>query len=820
VATARRLFTGLSGDLRLAWRSICRMPVLAAVVVTSLAAGIGVNTVVFSWVRAVTVHPLPGVAHGARLHYVAPLTDRGGRPGSSWLEFEDLARDLRGFRSLFAVRMTPFYIGAPAAGVDRAYGMFVSDGYFPALALTPAAGRFPGPGDRDQAVTAVSYGFALTRFGGAGLAVGRTLVVNDQSLTVLGVTPPAFQGTVLGMAFDLFAPAALAPRLIAGTRELVSRGARDYEVMGLLADGVTREQAQADVDAVMARLAHDYPESNRGVSAEVLSYLQALRGPQRLLAGATLTLQAMMLVLLAAVCGNTANLLLARASARQNEAAIRLALGAGRGHVVRLLMIESVLLSLCGAAGGLLVALWGTRSMPTLPLTGFPIHFETPLDGGGLAFAIALGLGCGALFGFAPAWHLSRVLPHAALRGGALASLTPRSDARRRALMGVQAGFAVVVLVVTALFVRSFLETRTLDSGFASDGILLAAYDLANRDGGPDAERVRLETARRILDSVRGIPEVSSAAIAGAVPLDIHGWGSRTFTIEGRTAIDGSPDEAVVNTVTRDYFDLMGIALIAGRSFTDRHTPREESAASSAREAVVNLALVRRYLPAVSPAAAAGRWIRVRDRVYIIVGVVETTLYNAFGEPPTPAIYFSFDDAPQPIGELHVRARAGREGLLANQVRQKIREADRGTVVVNVRTLNEHINSNMVLRRVPAQMLAVLGPMLLALAAIGIYAVVDFAVSRRTAEIGLRIALGSTTRRLTATFSGQHMAPIGGGVLLGGLVALIIAIDVGVLDPIVLLGVPLLLLAVAGLACWLPLRRAASIDPTAALRSE
>ena len=380
--------------------------------------------------------------------------------------------------------------------------------------------------------------------------------------------------------------------------------------------------------------------------------------------------------------------------------------------------------------------------------------------------------------------------------------------------MGVQAALAVVVLVIAGLFVRSFLDTRTTDPGFDRDGVLLVAYDLAGRDAGPGAASIRRASARAILDHVRALPGVEAAAIASSVPLDIHGLPSRPIAVAGHARADGRADDALVNTITDDYFEAMHIPLVAG---TDLGGVTREGGSA---DAIVNVEFVRRYLDAVTPASAVGRGVRVGSRDRTIVGVSANSLYDAFGEPPTPIVYQSFADTPLAQAELHIRTRPGREAAMAPDVRAALRGVDPGMALVNVRTLDAHVSSNLVFRRVPAQMFSVLGPLLLALAAIGIYAVVEFAVARRTAEVGLRLALGATSGRVVAALVGEHMAIVGSGVLLGWLVALIVAIVAGVVDIPVLAAVPAVLLAAAAAACWLPARRAAGIDPMTALRVE
>ena len=795
-------------DVRHACRMVARMPVLAMVVILSLGVGIGVNLVIFSWIQAVVFQPIPGVADAASFHLVEPRTETGMNPGTSWLEYRDLRERLHTFRDLLAFRMTPLYVGEPGQ-VERAYGLLVSGNYFAALGLRPARGRFfradeaATPGGEPVAV--ISHEYWQSHLAGAATAVGQTVRVNGRDITVIGIAPEGFQGTVLRLKFDLWLPATMAQALLNGSRELDQRGARGYTATGLLRPGTTREQAQSDVDAAMRQLSREYPETNATMEAEVLPFWQFSRGPQRFLVTALAFLQAIMLLLLVAVCGNTANLMLARASARQREMGMRLALGAGPWRIVRLLLVENLLLALAGAGLGVAIGMWGTRAMSAVPLTiGLPINFETHVDLGGLLFAAALGLACGGIFGAAPALHLARLDPQLAFRTGS----SPGGRSRlRNGLMAVQVALALMVLVAAGLFLRSFLETRDTDPGFRREGVLLAAYDLTGRNTDDGFARL---FATRLLDRLRTLPSVDGAAIASSIPLDIHGLPSRVFSVDGWVRAEAGFDQALANTVTPGYFAVMDIPLLAGTDFADLRDT------STPPQVIVNEAFVRRYLARLEP---LGRRLQARGRSYVIAGVARNSLYNAFGEPPTPIIYFSYRDSPTRVGEVHLRTRAGSETAVASAVRSTVRDLDPELPVYNVRTLTAHVETSLLFRRIPARMFSVLGPMLLLLAAIGIYAVVSYTVSQRTTEIGVRLALGATPQGVVAQFARESLFVISVGAVAGWAIALSALIVLrGPMDVAILAGVPALLMSVAASACWLSARRAAHCDPMTALR--
>jgi predicted permease len=376
--------------------------------------------------------------------------------------------------------------------------------------------------------------------------------------------------------------------------------------------------------------------------------------------------------------------------------------------------------------------------------------------------------------------------------------------------MAAEVGLALVVLLAAAMFLRSFSETRDIDPGFRREGVLLAAYDMAGRGVEPPAAR---EFTRRLLERLRALPGVESAAVATSVPLDIHGLPIRAFTLEGRARSDAAPDQALTNTVTPGYFKTMGIPLEKGADFVDL------ADAAAPPQAIVNEEFVRRF---VGDAEPLGRRIRSRGTDYAIAGVVRNSLSEAFGEPPTPVIYLSYRDRPAARGEMHLRTRDGAETLLAPEVERVVRDIDPALPVYDVRTLVEHVEKNLFLRRIPARMFVVLGPALLLLAAIGIYAVVAYTVSQRTMEIGIRLALGATARRVVSHIVAESLRVVVAGALIGWAIAFMIALHL-VRGPIyvsVFVGVPALLLLVAAAACWLPAQRATRVDPVVALRQE
>jgi putative ABC transport system permease protein len=800
----------IAREVRHALRSLARAPILATVIILSLAIGISVNTVVFSWIQALVFRPLPGVSNASEFHVIEIFGETGGRPGASWLEYRDLAERLDTVRELVAFRMVPLNIGETSRN-ERTYALLVSGNYFSGLGIRPAVGRTLRPDDVTrpgaEPVVMISYDYWQTRFAGTSDAIGQILRANGRDLTIVGVTPEGFQGSVLGLQFDLWVPATMAPTLLAGSRELDDRNLRGYFVMGRLANRTAVDQAQAEVNGAMQQLAQSYPEANRNMRAEILPYWRATRGPQGLLLQGLGILQGIMLLLLLAVCGNTANLMLARASTRQREIGVRVAMGAGAWRIVRLLLVENLALGLIASALGIVMAMWGTQALRALPFsTAFPVRFQTSIDAVGLGFAIGLGALCALVFGAAPALHLAPLDPQTILRSGGLTGTRP---ALRNALMAAEVALALAVLISAGLFFRGMQQTRE-DPGFQRAGLLLAAYDLTGRNiDGPGAR----EFARRLLQELQSNRDIEVAAISTSVPLDIHGLPQRSFVVEGRARSDGSRDRALSNTVTPGYFAAMRIPILEGQDFADL------ADTTAPAQVMVNQEFVRRFVPS---AEVLGRRIENNGRSYVITGVVRDSLYDSFGEPPTPALYFSYRDRPSGQGEIHVRARVGEETLLAPAVRRAVRTLDPALPVYNVRTMMQHVETNLVLRRIPARMFVVLGPLLLVLAAIGIYAVVAYTVAHRTIEIGVRIALGATAPGVVRHIVRESLRVVIAGAALGWLLVFMLYTHLvrGAIDLASFVGVPAVLLAVAALASWIPARRATSVDPVVALRHE
>jgi predicted permease len=576
--------------------------------------------------------------------------------------------------------------------------------------------------------------------------------------------------------------------------------------MGRLREGVSLAEAQAELAAAMREFAMRYPDSNRGMQGEVLPFWRAPRGAARFLLGALALMQGIMLLVLVVVCANAANLLAARASVRWREIGVRLALGARPGQIARMLLAESLLLGAAASVVGAILAAWGVTALRAVPIPGaLPIKFDTTLDLPGLALTVALALACALIFGLAPALRAAGTDSQLALR----ASAYPVEGRRGRGvLVSVEVALALLVLTVAALFVRSFLEAKISATGFTSEGVLLGAYEMTN--SGYDATG-GLAATDGLLHRLAAAPGVEGVAIASWVPLDFHAMPQTAFALEGSVRTDGGRDRALTYTVTPGYFAVMGIPVVAGQDFAalkDNQAPPQ---------VIVNEAFVRRY---VADGRAVGHKIE-RDGTFEIVGVVRDSLYETFGEPPKPMIYFSYRDRFRWRGQIHVRVR-GPEAAMAPTLRRMVRDFDPAIAIYDVRSFDEHVDKNLFFRRIPARIFAVLGPLILLLAAIAIYAMVAYAVVQRTMEIGIRLALGATQRGVVRQMVGESLGAVLRGVAPAWCLGAIVMMHLrgGALNFVTLIGVPTGLIAVAALAAWLPARRAAKVDPMVALRCE
>ena len=794
----------LAKDLRYALRSLYRNPTFSLVAVATLALGIGVNTAIFGLVRAVLLRPLD-VPEADRLALVYETN-----PGKGWDRFSvapanylDWKAQARSFQSLAAVELGNFNVRA-GDHPERIQGARVTAELFPMLSIPPLMGRvFSSAEDSPGAPHVVILGEGLwrERFGADERILGDDVWLDGVPHTVIGVMPARLR---------LFGARLWVPMAWDAARKQV-RGGHDPLVMGRLAPGVTAEGAQHEMTVLADSLARRYPETNAGWGVLVSPLFEETVGDVR--RSLLILLGAAGFVLLIA-CANVANLLLVRGAARAQELAIRAALGGSRGRLVRQLLTESLLLSLIGGAAGLLVAIWGIDLLSSLRGLGVPRSGETRIDLLVLAVALGSTLLTGLLFGLAPALRGSRTTLHGAWKGGDRVA-TGRDTLRNVVIVG-EVGLALVLLIGAGLFFRSLERLGHVDPGFRSENLLTMRLSL------PPARYPEERLAafyEQLLDKVVHLPSVRAVAASSALPLTSPQFFA--FFIDK----EPSPKPADVpsanwEAVNAGYFRTMGIPVVAGREFTDRD--RE----GAVRVAVINQTMARGFFPR---GAAIGRRIRVggADAPPIeIVGIVADIKHNGPQEGTFPQVYEPLLEVPSSRMGLALRS-DGDVQQLTDAVRRQVASMDADLPIFDVSTMSGSFARSLAPQRSYTILLVVFASLALSLAMIGIYGVISYAVAQRTHEIGIRVALGAARGDILRLVVGHGMRLLACGLVLGlvaafALTRLLRAMLFGVspVDLPTYAALSFLLTAVTVVACYLPARRAARVDPAVALRCE
>jgi predicted permease len=791
-------------DLRTALRSLRRHPGFTAAVALTLALGLGANTAIFSVVNAVLLRGLP-YAQPERLVMAFTTYPDFGHSATSLPDFLDWRDGAAGAVELAAVANTTFNLtggGAP----ERATGAVVTANYFPLLGAAPAVGRgFTAEEERGGApkVVVLGHDFWRRRFGGDASAVGRALVMNGVPYTVVGVAPTRLDYPT---DVDLWIPLR--------TDTTRARRAEFLSVVGRLRPGVTVERARDALATVGRRLQEQYPETNSPrLSIDLVPMRDEIVGGAR--ASLLVFMGAVGLVLLVA-CANLANLLLVRATTREREVAIRSALGADRGRVFRQMLAESLALAALGGALGVTLAFAAVRALRASGLEALPRLDEVGLDGRALAFAAVLSLATGVLFGLAPALRLSREELQGTLRGGGRGIAGHGGAQRLRAgLVLAEVALSILLLVGAGLLLRSFVEMQRSRAGFDPQRVLTLQVSLP-RASYADAQRVR-DFWPALLDRAGAVPGVRAAAVASQLPLTSSGYLS--FSIEGRTPPPDAMEDVQPFNVSDGYFRALGVALVRGRVFGP------EDGAAAPRVAVVNEEAARRFWPGRDPIGARITTGDTTDYM-TVVGVVADVKQEGLTAKPYPQLYSVA--AQNPMRGMYVVVKtAGEPQAAAAAMRRVIAGLDPELPVYGVMPMTERVSKSVARPRLTALLVGVFAAVALALAAVGIYGVVAFAVAQRTRELGVRMALGATTADVRRLVIGQGMAPVVGGLVLGvGLAAVAtraiggMLYGVSALDPLTYLAVALFLASVALAATWLPSRRAVRVPPAVVLREE
>ncbi|MCY1022530.1 ABC transporter permease [Pyxidicoccus sp. MSG2] len=801
-------------DLRQAFRKLLKSPGFLCVAVLTLSLGLGANTAIFSVVDAVLLRALP-MADADALVRVFHVNPRGVTDPSSGLDFLDMQSQNRSFSGMTGVDATDISLTGPGGDPERLQGAQVTAGFFQVLGVQPQLGRgFQADEDQPGRSKVAVLGHLLwkRRYGGDPGIVGRTITVGGEPYTVVGVARPGF--TFPNQA-QLWIPLTWE----GSTIDPANRGAHFLSAYGRLKPGITREQADADLRALSKRLEAQYPQSNTGLTTRLQPLREELVGDVE---PALLMLLGAVGVVLLIACANLSNLLLARAVSREGEISVRLALGASRGRIIRQLLLESLVLALGGACGGLLLAAWGLDLLVMLAPHDMPRLAEVSIDVRVLVFTFVLGLATSFLFGLVPALQTSRVELNRVLRqsgkgGGGGGNRT------RHLLVVAELALAVVLLVGAGLLMKSFIRLQQVDPGFKADHVL--ALDLALPETtypwASPAVRTFYDT---LLERVRGIPGVKQAGAALHLPL---AGGTATSTIHDLSRPPPEPgqeDLVDVRVITPGALETLRVPLVRGRLLT-----AQDNAKQGTRAVLLSEEAARRFWPGEDP---IGRTVEI-DASFgdgrfggQVVGVVGSVHHEGIAKAPPPEVYVPFLQASSNVMRLVVLTE-GAPLSVAAQVRAEVHALDKDLPVSNVRDMDAVVSEAVAQPRFYMLMVGVFAGLALLLAALGIYGVVTHAVTQRTRELGIRMALGADRQQVVGLVLNQYLRLTGAGLVLGVGLAFVATRMLGSLlygveraDPLTYVGVVAVLGGMAILASLLPAYRATRIDPIIALRHE
>jgi predicted permease len=806
-------------DLHYSLRTLLKRPGFTLIVALTLAFSIGANTTIFTWIKAVLLQPLPGIERPEELVEIWGATRNNSALSTSYLDYLDFRDRNEVFSDLIAHQVLPLNLGR-GARPERVWGAIVSGNYFEALGVKAAVGRtFLPEEDRTpntHPIVVIGHGLWQRRFGGDPNVIGQTVTLNEHDFTVIGVAPKDFGSTFSGAALDVWTPVMMKDYVARPHFSLTDRGSRWLMVMGRLRPGATVAQAQANVGTIAGQLAQSYAQTNEQLGVEVYSLMRSPYVLKRTMRPALVMLMAVVALVLLIACANIANLLLARATSRRKEIAIRMALGASRKRLVRQLLTESLALAGLGGASGLLLAFWTARLLKTfLPPFGLATSFDTRPDARVLGFTLAVTVVTGLLFGLVPALQASRQDLVATLKDDiAAVGRGKRRFALRHLLVIAQVALSVLALVGAGLFVRSLWLAQRADPGFNPDGVVLASFDPFLN--GYDETRGR-EFYRRLVERAEALPGMQSVSLARRLPLTLSGIAFANITIEGYTP--GRDEDMRINyeTVGPKYFQTMGIRLARGRDFNERDNERAPGVV------IINETMARRYWPNRD---AMGQRLKLGKNWLEIVGVAGEVKQRRLNEPPQPFLYLPLLQDYRSNMILVARTALELRAALPT-VESVVATLDSNMPIFDVKTLNEHIGISLFLPRMAATLLSLFGLLALSLAAIGLYGVMSYSVSQRTREIGIRISIGAQRHDVLKLIMGQGLILSLIGIVIGlvaalGVTRLIAHLLSGVSasDPVTFGLVALLLTGVALAACYLPALRATKVDPMIALRND
>jgi len=813
-------------DVRYAMRTLAKSPSFTAAVIVSLALGIGANTTIFTLLNTLFLNPLP-VERPAELVAVFTTANRnatqfGNLLPLSYPNLKDFRERTDALNDLAAYSPPLALAFMTADGPERVFAQLVTGNYFDVLGVRPIAGRFfTSDDDRTPGahpIAVIGYGLWQRRFGGRFDAIGETIALNRHTITIVGVAPEGFKGVTSMFGPELWLPSMMSPQFQPRQSGswLDERAAVVFSAFGRLRPGVTLTQADANLKTIASALEHEHPDQNAGRSVTVMPIAEAtifpgMRGTLMLAGGVLMAIVGLVLLI---ACSNVANLLLARASARRQEVAVRLALGATRTRLVRQLVTESLLLGAAGGALGFAFGIWGRdllwAARPAVVANNF---VELRIDTHVFAFALVLSIATGVLFGIIPAVRASR-----ADLVGALKLEPPLVRGGRRltvanVLLVGQVAFSLVALVTAALFVRSLQRAHDVDLGYDTRPLAILSVNLAQ--GGYDEARGR-QFARDVRDRIERVPGITAVSWSTNMPL----WANQYR----RVSIDGAAPSkqsdlplALVTTVDVDYFKVLGFGMTQGRDFTSGDSEKGMAVA------IVNDRMAERYWPNQNPIGRTFRFDSDPTARHVI-GIVKTIKYQTLGETPQPAVYLPFRQNYADGLVLYVRS-SGEPARAIGTVQREVHAMDPHVPLENASSVDDLIDQSLWMMRIAAGLLAVFGALAIALASVGLYGLMAYSVNQRRRELSVRMALGADRGAVLRLVVREGMTLVAIGIVVGVGLSLAISralasllLGIAATDAVSFATAAVLLTSVALFGTYLPARRASRFDPLVALR--
>lgn len=805
-------------DIRYALRMLGKSPGFTLIAVLTLALGIGANSTIFSWINSTLLDPIPGVKHASQ--YVEIVWGSGDNAGPlSYPDLQDFSERNHSFSSIIASGDYSMGLGS-GDKPERVWADFATANYFDGLGVHPILGRGFVPADGAKpgaaAVAVISYHLWQTYFGSQRTVIGSVIQLDKHPYTVIGVAPSDFEGTQSTLRQDLWIPATMIGQFHHEDDFLQSRNIGWLIPIAHLKPGVSREQAQADSNIVIEQIVREYPDSHKGDNTITLYPMwRAPFGGNYYIHTILFLLMAVSGLVLLLACANVANLLLVRSVGRRREMAIRLSIGATRWRLIRQLLAESMILALVGGGIAMLFTIWTAGTLQNfIPPSGLPISMSVHVDRSVLLATLFISLVTGVIFGVLPAIRSSALQPVSVLKEESGSTTGGLRKARLSSMLVVaQVAMSLLLLVSAGLFIRSVQLAQRFNPGFNPHNVLLYSYDLKSAGY---TQQAGIEFHRQLLAKLNAIPGVDSATVASTIPLsfDINGYRVQP---EGYVPKPHESMAVEYNDVAPGYFQTMQIPLIAGRAFTESDTDKSQLVT------IVNEAFAKRYWPNQD---AIGKRLKATGKSFTVVGIAHNSDYDDLGEKAKPFMYLPLtqDYDSQVTIELRV---FGNPMAYVRPAQEAVHSLDADLALFDLATLDSRIQLATTTQRMGGTFVGGFGLVALILAAIGIYGVLAYITRQRTHEIGLRMALGAEPGNVFRLVLGQgaRLAIIGVAIGLAASFALTRALssqlfNVSATDPLTYAGVALLLCAVALVACYIPARRAAKVDPMVALRYE